>query len=190
VRTATPPLKLLVIAFLLNHFVLNKKLWMMEWYLYGEFPPQVGQKNRAFPTQKVEKWFLARSPHASGAYWAHRRNFPFHGCCLLCKITCFFIFLGVCFHIRCLGTWEQNSSHCNVFHDLLNLHLWSSQSLQRTSNVLLCWFVWFLLKLHQSTLELICFGKNLNCMTQYRKQYKCPYNHIKFFEDSSILDEN
>jgi len=54
--------------------------------------------------------------------------------------ACFFVFLGVCFHIRCLGTWEHSFSHCNVFQDLLNLHSWSPQSLHKSSNVLICRF--------------------------------------------------
>jgi len=53
-----------------------------------------------------------------------------HGCCLRLQIACFFVFLGICFHIICIGTWEHNSSLYNVFWGLLNLHSWFSKSLQ------------------------------------------------------------
>jgi len=83
-----------------------------------------------------------------------------HECAILCQITCLFVFLGVCFHIRCLRPWEHNFFICNVFIGLLNLNSMSSQSLHKSSNVLLCRFAWVLLELHENTLELLCFRKN------------------------------
>jgi len=74
--------------------------------------------------------------------------------------VCFFVFLGVCFHKRCLGTWEQNLSLCNVLEASWIFILSSSWSPHKSSDVLLCWFAWFLRELHQNTLKLLCFGKN------------------------------
>jgi len=55
-------------------------------------------------------WFgLLR--HAWGA-WTMLRE---HVSAVLCINACFFALLGVCFHIRCLGTWEHNFFLCNVF---------------------------------------------------------------------------
>jgi len=42
--------KLLVLAFLLNHFVMNEKLWMKGVVFIGEFPPEVELKYQAFST--------------------------------------------------------------------------------------------------------------------------------------------
>jgi len=80
-------------------------------------------------------------------------------CAASCLIFFFSIFLGVCFHIRCIGTWEHNSSIYNVFRSLLNLHSWSSQSLHKSLNVLFCRFSWFLRELHLNIIELLCFEK-------------------------------
>jgi len=110
-----------------------------------------------------------------------------HGSCLRCPMyfparnACFFVFLGVCFYIRCFGTWEHNSSLCNVFRDLLNLHSWSLQSLHKSSNVLFCWLAWFLRELHQNSLELLCFGKSRITWLKYRKHYKISQTNRQLF---------
>ena len=71
--------------------------------------------------------------------------------------TCFFVFLGVCFYVRCLGTWEHNSSLCKLFWGLLNFHSLSSQGIQKSSDVLLCRFAWFLCELHQKHTKITMF---------------------------------
>jgi len=103
-----------------------------------------------------------------------------------CINTCFFVFLGVCFHIRCLGTWKWNSSLSNVFWGLLNLHSWSFQILHKSSDVLLCRFAWFLRELHQNTVKLLCFGKNIITCLKYRKYYQCP-EIIRNFSKTPII---
>jgi len=63
---------------------------------------------------------------------------------LQCKFTAempvFFTRFGVFFNVRCLGTWEQNSSLGNVFGGLLNLQSLSSQGPHKSLDFLLCRF--------------------------------------------------
>jgi len=59
-----------------------------------------------------------------------------HAFSSLVQLLCILSFLGLRLQITCLGTWKQNSSLCKVSWDLLNLHCWSSQSLDNSSDVL------------------------------------------------------
>jgi len=53
-----------------------------------------------------------------------------------CRNAYSFAFLGVCFYVSYLGTWEQKSSLCKVLRGLLNLHSSSSQGPHKSSDVL------------------------------------------------------
>ena len=139
-------------------------------YLVGEFPSELGIKYRAFCTKKSQyrsMWvcFLApgvdtHAPCTSSCTQEHENVYQAHESAIWAPGRIFFIFLGICFYIRCLGTWKHNFSLCNVLWGLLNLHSLSSQVLRKSSDVLLCLFAWFLLELQQNTLKLLCFGNN------------------------------
>jgi len=182
-------LKLLVFAFSWTalFWMRNCECGMM--YLYGKFSPELGLKYQAFFTKKSQNIALAHKKqtprtmhqeHVSGGLGARR----LHSCakclcvefmcawrpilCVGCmgvssgaENVCFFTFLGVCFYVKCLGTWKHNSSLCNIFRDLLNFHFFSFQGLHKSSDVLLCRYAWFLRKLQQNILQLLCFEKNI-----------------------------
>jgi len=109
----------------------------------GKFPTEFGSKNCAFSTKKSGKSSHGPLPgcsrHMAGV---HKPKICALGVCFMLKahectflrvIACFFVFWGVCFHIICLGTWEQNFSLCNVFQILLNLQSWFSHDLYKSS---------------------------------------------------------
>jgi len=98
------------------------------------------------------------------------------GACECCHVRkCLFLRLfGCLLPYRCLWNLEHNFSLFNIFWGLLNLYSWSSQSLHKSSDVLLCQFAWFLGELNQNTLKLLSFGKNTFTWLKYKKHYKCP----------------
>ena len=155
--------------------------------IYRQVSNWVLTKNMGFSTKKVEESYLTRSLHAWGSWLGHA---PWaHQCYFLHVIVCFFVFLGVSFHIRSLRTRKQNSSLCNVLCGLLNFHSWSSQDLHKSSNVLLYRSAWFLLELHQNSLELLCFGKKIELHNLSRKHYKCLENRKQLFQYKTPLFE-
>jgi len=192
-----PHWKLLVLAFLFKLFVLNEKLWMRGIYKES-FHLNLGLKSGFFKYKVAKSNFgsiflCSESMQGSQVHFMHVRGVwlmlgeqvhflvcsnasPMLGdpqCVFLCINVCFFVFLGVSFHIRCLGTREQNSSICNVLWGLLNLHSWYSKNIHKSSDILFCQFAWFLRELDLNTLELLCFGKSRITWLKYRKHCKC-----------------
>jgi len=113
-------------------------------------------KNACFWHKKSQNSALARKEQALGAWtyalaaceWGRggarrlnpcarcpNREFWAPGACVcrpVLKTSISSPFLGVCFYVRCSGTWEHNSSLCKVYWGLLNLHSSSSQGLHKS----------------------------------------------------------
>jgi len=96
----------------------------------------------------------------------------------------FFARFGVFFKVRRLETWEQNSSHCNVFWGILNLQPSSSQGPHKSSDVMVCQFAWFLRELHQTYPIIALFRENSYYRLKYIKHYKCPKIIGNYFNTS------
>jgi len=94
--------------------------------------------------------------------------------CVPTLLPHFFVVLGVCLQISCLGTWEQSSSLYKVFWGLLNLH---SMIFPRSSNLrmfLIFRCAWFLRELYQKHPKISMFREEYNYRLKYRKHYVCP----------------
>ena len=141
-RIKYPPLMLLVLAFFFNSSVLNersdiyRKSFHLKLDLKTRFFPLKSSKIHLCPTFPILGacgWapkYIFEILGAPGSY-SRRQNATFctlgvprhtrdtwsmaqePHCIILCVNVCFFIFFSICFRIRCVWTWEHNSSLCN-----------------------------------------------------------------------------